>query len=119
MARGSRIAKLTASIVTLPVTIAVVLFAVSNRNLVEVRLWPIPGSLDLPLYGIGLATMLAGFLIGGVTAWISGGENRQRARAAERDARALKAKLSDTRMETERIRAALPKPGAPTGVFSS
>ena len=57
MARESRIAKLATSIVTLPITVAVVLFAVSNRNIVEVQFWPLPGTLDLPLYVIGLVTM--------------------------------------------------------------
>jgi uncharacterized integral membrane protein len=115
MACASRIAKFTVSIVTLPITVAVVLFAISNRNLVEVHLWPLPGSLDLPLYVIGLATMVAGFLIGGLTAWFSGGENRQRARAAARNVRALETTLTDKRLETERMRAALPRAGTPTG----
>ena len=113
MARRSRIAKLAASIVTLPVTALVVLFAVSNRHLVDVRFWPLPGALDLPLYVIGLVTMVVGFLMGGVIAWISGGESRQRARIAERDARGLETKLSEARGQAEKARAMLPPSGAP------
>ncbi|MDA0341562.1 MAG: LapA family protein [Proteobacteria bacterium] len=105
MARGSSIAKLATSIVTLPITIAVVLFAVSNRNIVEVQFWPLPGTLDLPLYVIGLVTMVVGFLIGGVIAWLGGAESRHRARMAERDIRSLEIKLSDAQRETEEARA--------------
>ncbi|MDG2284697.1 MAG: LapA family protein [Alphaproteobacteria bacterium] len=113
MARRSRIAKLGASIVTLPITAVAVLFAVSNRHEVKVEFWPLPGTLDLPLYIIGLVTMLVGFLIGGVIAWVGAGESRHRARAAERDARNLETKLSDARNQTEKMRAMLPPAGAP------
>jgi uncharacterized integral membrane protein len=83
MARGSRIAKVATSIVTLPITVAVVLFAVSNRNIVEVQFWPLPGTLGLPLYVIGLVTMVIGF-------------------------RSLETKLSDSQSETEKARTVVP-----------
>ena len=108
MARGSRIAKLATSIVTLPITVGVVLFAVSNRNIVEVQFWPLPGTLDLPLYVIGLVTMVVGFLIGGVIAWLGAGESRHRARMAERDIHSLETKLSDTQSETKKARTVAP-----------
>ena len=108
MARESRIAKLATSIVTLPITVGVVLFAVSNRNIVEVQFWPLPGTLDLPLYVIGLVTMVVGFLIGGMIAWLGASESRHRARVAERDIRNLETKLSDAQSETEKARAVAP-----------
>jgi uncharacterized integral membrane protein len=113
MARRSRIAKLGATIVTLPITAVVVLFAVSNRHEVKVEFWPLPGTLDLPLYVIGLVTMLAGFLIGGVIAWIGAGDSRHRARVAERERQGLETKLSDARNQSEKMRAMLPPAGAP------
>ena len=108
MARGSRIAKLAMSIVTVPITVAVVLFAVSNRNIVEVQFWPLPGTLGLPLYVIGLVTMVIGFLIGGMIAWFGAGESRYRARMAERDIRSLETKISASRSETEKARTVVP-----------
>ena len=113
MALGSRIAKLAATIITLPITLAVVLFAVSNRHAVELQFWPLPGTLDLPLYAIGLVTMVFGFLMGGVIAWLGAGESRHRARTAERDVRGLEAKLSEARDQSARSRSMLPPAGAP------
>ena len=108
MATRSRIAKLTATIVTLPITLAVVLFAVSNRHTVALEFWPLPGALEVPLYVVGLLTMVVGFLIGGVIAWLGAGESRQRARVAERDARGLEAQLADARVEVDKARALAP-----------
>jgi len=108
MARRSRIAKLVSTTLTLPVTVAVVLFAVSNRQAVDLHFWPLPGSVEVPLYAIGLATMVVGFLIGGVVAWLGAGETRQRARTAEREVRTLETRLTDARDETAKVRAMLP-----------
>lgn len=113
MATRSRIAKLAATIVTLPITLAVVLFAVSNRHVVALEFWPLPGSLEVPLYVVGLLTMVIGFLIGGVIAWLGAGESRQRARAAERDARDLEARLADARVEVDKVKALAPSATAP------
>ena len=113
MALGSSIAKLGVTIITLPITAAVVLFAVSNRHVVELQFWPLPGTLDLPLYIIGLVTMVAGFLIGGVIAWIGAGDSRHRARTAARNIQGLETKLSEARVQTEKTRSLLPPAGAP------
>lgn len=113
MATRSRIAKLAATVVTLPITLAVVLFAVSNRHVVALEFWPLPGSLEIPLYAVGLVTMVFGFLMGGVIAWLGAGESRQRARAAERDARGLEAKLADARVEVDKARALTSSTTAP------
>lgn len=108
MARRTRLARIIASILTLPVTIAIVLFAVSNRQLVQLHFWPLPESLEVPVYAVGLITMLTGFLIGGVVAWFGALEARQRARTAERELRTLEARLSDARDETARTWAISP-----------
>jgi putative membrane protein len=113
MATRSRIAKLAATIVTLPITLAVILFAVSNRHFVALEFWPFPGSLELPLYAVGLVTMVVGFLIGGIVAWLGAGESRQRARVAEREARSLETRLADAQSEVEKARALAPPANAP------
>ncbi len=113
MASRSRIAKLAATIATLPITVAVVLFAVSNRHSVALEFWPLPGSLEVPLYMVGLITMVFGFLVGGIVAWLGAGESRHRARVAERDARTLEVRLADAESEIAKARALAPPAGAP------
>ena len=97
MVRRSRIARLLISLVTAPVTVVVVLFALSNRHPAELHFWPLVGSAEVPLYLIGLATMLVGFAFGALVAWVGAGETRSRARQAERDARHLRVRLADAR----------------------
>ncbi len=64
-----------------PVAAAVVLFVVSNRDVVQIKLYPLPSILDpVPLYWVGLGGAFAGFLCGGLVAWLSGHRWRRRAR---------------------------------------
>ena len=64
-------------------------FAVANREVVEIDLWPIFGKIAMPLY-FGLVCALAfGFVLGAVVAWWSGRTARARARQATRRADAL------------------------------
>jgi len=65
-------------ILVLPATATAVLFAVSNRQQTEVQLWPLPYVIDLPIYIVGLAPLVIGFLIGALTMWYSGIRRRIR-----------------------------------------
>ncbi len=67
-------------IVTLPIALVAVLFAVSNRDGVTLSLWPLPFTLDAPLYLAALLALLAGFLAGGFVVWNSQRRHRRRAR---------------------------------------
>lgn len=49
----------------------VVLFVLSNRGVVTLRLWPLPGGVDLPLAVAGLALAAIGFLLGALVVWLS------------------------------------------------
>lgn len=59
-----------------------ILFAVSNREVVAVGLWPLPDAAALPLYLIVLACLLVGFLVGQLSGWIGGRHWRREARQA-------------------------------------
>ncbi len=83
------------------------LFAASNREAVSLTLWPLAFALDLPLYLALLATLLAGFVIGALTAWIAGGRWRREARQRRRRIRALEHELAATQRQ---LPAALPRP---------
>jgi uncharacterized integral membrane protein len=71
-------------IVTLPFGLLVLLFALSNRGTVGLGMWPLPDQVELPIYLVGLAGALVGFLAGGLIAFLGGGRTRRRARELAR-----------------------------------
>ncbi|MGE4062524.1 MAG: lipopolysaccharide assembly protein LapA domain-containing protein [Rhodospirillaceae bacterium] len=72
----------------------VVLFAVSNRAPVVVEVWPFPFQLELGLYALILLAVFIGFLVGLLTAWLTGGRRRRELRALRREAKDLHASLA-------------------------
>jgi uncharacterized integral membrane protein len=74
--------KIIATIALAPVTAACVLFAISNRSVLTLRLWPLPYEIDMPVYAIVLGAGLIGFLIGATVAWIAGARGRRARMAA-------------------------------------
>ncbi|MBM3571519.1 MAG: DUF1049 domain-containing protein [Alphaproteobacteria bacterium] len=77
--------RLLSFLVLLPVTLATVVFAVSNRGQLTLRFWPLPYAVDLPVYILALGAVLVGFALGAAVVWIVGGNRRRRLRAAMRD----------------------------------
>jgi uncharacterized integral membrane protein len=81
-------------LVTAPLALVVVVFAVSNRDAVTVTFWPLPVRLDAPLYLVVLVALLAGFLFGELVAWINGARARRAARERARRIEALERELA-------------------------
>lgn len=79
--------KFLAWLIGAPLAIVAVAFSIANRDLARLDLWPLPFSVDLPVYVTVLGSMVAGSLLGWVAAWLSSG--RLRARLRERNARIL------------------------------
>ena len=76
------------------------LFAVANREVVSLGIWPLPFVLRVPLYLAVLAAVLVGFITGALAGWLGGrrmrGERRRRGRriaALERELAATQAHL--------------------------
>lgn len=67
-------------IVTVPVALVAILFAISNRATVTLSLWPLPFTLEAPLYLAALLALVVGFLAGGFVVWNSQRRHRRRAR---------------------------------------
>jgi putative membrane protein len=84
-------------LITLPITLAVVVFAVSNRTPVEIDLFPLPWQPVLPAYLLVLASLFFGFLIGGTIAWLAGVPQRRRARRLSIEADLLSRELAEAR----------------------
>ena len=89
-------------ILLLPLAAAVIVFSVTNRGVIKVDFWPFGYLIELPVFAIVLTSLLIGFVLGGIVAWITGTSRRLRGRAAERDAAQLRRELAELRRETGR-----------------
>jgi len=69
-------------------------FVVSNRDSVEVALWPLPDAYGLPLYLVVAAALALGFLAGGSVTWLRHGPVRAERRRHARRVVALEAELA-------------------------
>ncbi|MGH7047025.1 MAG: lipopolysaccharide assembly protein LapA domain-containing protein [Stellaceae bacterium] len=83
-------------IVVLVLAAVLSLFAASNRQAVSLGLWPLPYLVQLPLYLTILLSLLAGFVIGALAAWIAGRRWRREARRGRRRSEALARELAAT-----------------------
>lgn len=81
-------------IITLPIALLVILFALMNRQEVTLSLWPLPWEIGAPLFLFTLGAIVFGFLFGAVVAWVSGGATRQRLRAVRREMEAARDELA-------------------------
>ena len=94
-------------IVVMPLAAAVIVFSVNNRADVVLDLWPLDMvTQPLPVFSVVLAGLFAGFLIGGLVVWISGGKARRSARReghradrAEREIKEAEARLKRQQAE--------------------
>ena len=87
----------------IPAAVVVVLFAVNNRTVVDIDLWPLPISARMPLFLIVLGVLVVGFIVGAVVAWLSGGRARKRARDAEHRASHAERELQFLRGKLQRL----------------
>ena len=75
------------------VAVFLVLFTISNRPEIAVELWPLPYTLELPLYLILLVSAFIGFMAGVIITFFSSGPTRKNFRKAERRAGDLEKEL--------------------------
>jgi uncharacterized integral membrane protein len=100
-------------ILGLPLLVLVALFAVANREPVAINLWPFASGFDMPLYAALGVALYAGIALGALVAWLAGGRNRSRRRAAVRRAAALEREnetLKSRLGSTEEARTPTPVP---------
>jgi uncharacterized integral membrane protein len=91
------------------VALVLILFAVSNREAVSVTLWPLPATIELPLYLVVLGTLIVGFFSGQFVTWIGGWRWRREARRSRERIARLERELDAARAEAHAPVAALPR----------
>ncbi len=82
-------------IVTAVLSLPLVLFALSNTQIVRLGLWPLDYGLELHLSLAILGAMAIAFLLGALVVWLSALAQRRRARRAENLVRLLEAQIED------------------------
>jgi uncharacterized integral membrane protein len=82
-------------IVTVILSLPLVLFALSNTQIVRLGLWPLDYGLELHLSVAILGAMAIAFLLGAFVVWLSALAQRRRARRAENLVRLLEAQIED------------------------
>ena len=85
--------------VTALVAILLVIFAVSNRQTVEVTFWPFPVTIDSALSLVVLGAVVLAFLVGQFVAWLGAQRWRHEARAKQRRIEALERELAATQAQ--------------------
>ena len=58
-------------LIGIPFALVISMFAVSNRGPVALALWPMPETLEVPVYLVVLLSLLAGFVLGAGAAIMS------------------------------------------------
>lgn len=94
-------------LIAAPFILVIVVFALSNRQPVQLGLWPTDVSVSVPLALAILAPVAVAFLLGAAVMWFSAVGQRRRAGRAERRASLLAADLAKLR-EAPRAGTALP-----------
>jgi uncharacterized integral membrane protein len=94
MARRSALARALTALVTLPLTLLVIAFALTNRHPVAVGLWPFDDQVEMPVYLLALGALVLGFLAGVGLAGFGTLAARLRARREARRAEAAERKLA-------------------------
>ena len=74
--------KLVSWLLLAPLALVMIAFAVANRSPVEVRLDPLPFTIEAPLFALAYGCVFIGLLAGGFAAWLTAARRRRRMRAA-------------------------------------
>ncbi len=90
--------KVVTALILVPLAILFVTFAVANRQTIVVSLDPFDQAspafaVAMPLFGLTIALLIVGVVIGGMAAWLRQAKWRRAARVAESEARELRAEV--------------------------
>ena len=100
------VVKIVSWIAMVAIGLLVILFAISNRTLVTLDLWPLPTpEITVPFYLPVLAASFAGFVGGAIVAWFSAGKIRRKARTARKKVSGLEKYLDKLKQQIEDLEA--------------
>jgi len=91
--------KIVSWIVTAPIALLVVVFAVSNLDKVTLHLWPLPFDMTIWIWALTLIELFVGFLLGAIVTWIGDRKRRRETRLLIRRVAELEQSLADARKQ--------------------
>ncbi len=99
------------------VTVLAVVFAIHNYAKQTVDLWPLPYTIELPLYALVLFAVALGFVIGSFLTWVSESRWRRLARKRGRRLSQLEKEIGALQPAAENAKApaTLPATTTPSG----
>ena len=106
------------ALIVLPIALAIVLFAIANRQIVTVHPDPFETGLlpfetvTLPLFIVLFITGILGVLAGGFASWLAQGKHRRAAKQHKKEAQSHRAELDrmKAREDAQQKLTALPPP---------
>ena len=109
-------------IVAAVAALILVAFSVANRGGITVSFAPLPFTLDVPVFAVGLAALAVGLLAGALAKMVVANPQRRVARERLHRIKALEREVADLRAERDRTRSAgasaarggAPLPAGPT-----
>ena len=96
-----------------------VAFAISNQGFVELTLWPLTGSVTVPVFILAFTVFTVSFFAGGFIAWVGAGKTRGRARAAERKVREEEREIAHLKRKLEKAESALAERAEPRALIAA
>jgi uncharacterized integral membrane protein len=90
-------------VITVPLILVLVVFAVDNRQTIELNLWPF-ATVTTRLFLLALGMLAVGVLAGALFLWVPLARWRLRARSHERRAIELEAALTESRAMVTELR---------------
>ena len=87
-------------IVTAPVALLVVDFAVSNLDRVTLHIWPLPFDLTIVIPLLMLIVLFVGFALGAIVTWIADRRRRRETRVLSKRVDELETMLTTARQQT-------------------
>ncbi len=82
------------------IAVLAIVFAIHNHAQQAIDLWPLPYVVELPLFGLVLAAVAAGFVIGAFLTWVSESKWRRLARKRARQLATLDDEIAALRAPT-------------------
>lgn len=90
-------------LISLPLAILIAIFAVNNRTLVGISLWPTPFTVDMPVYLLILGSLGLGLLLGALLMWFGAVPLRVRLHNRDLEIRSLKRDLDRQTVEHQKL----------------